>query len=360
MLFVCLIKQVIVEDGHCRHGFHYGDSTGEHACIVAPAGFQGGGLAVLGYGGLFHQDGGNWFEGNAEVDVLSVRDASLYTATTVGLGGDATLAVGDEDIVLLAPSQVHAGEPHAVFKSLYGIYAEHGTSQGGMQLAEARFAKTCGTTLYNACDDASDGVTLTLHFHDEVCHTLGSAGVGTTDGIFLGTSEVVILISSGQGNVAHLGCICADADAQFAQSKHGKGSAHDTAYGFACRGAPAATMVAYAVFGSIGIVGVRGTEHVAHVLVVGTVLVGVPHHEAYGATRGTALKDTAEDFHTVLLLACRGETALPRATACQFALDEVHVHGDACRHAVDYTSYGFAMTFAEGGQTEYVAKCVHL
>ena len=101
VLFVCLIQQVVIQDGHCRHGFHYGYGTGEHTCVVAPAGFQGGGLAVLGYGELFHQDGGNGFEGNAEVDILSVGDASLYATATVRLGGDASVAVGNEDVVLL-------------------------------------------------------------------------------------------------------------------------------------------------------------------------------------------------------------------------------------------------------------------
>ena len=247
--------QVIVEDGHCRHGFYYGDGTGEHTCVVAAAGFQGGGLAVLGYGGLFHQDGGNGFEGNAEVDVLSVGDASLYTAATVGLGGDATLAVGDEDVVLLASSQVHARESHAILKTFYGIYAEHGMTKGGMQFAEAWFAKSYGTALHYACYDASNCIALALHLHDEVRHALGGDGVGTTDRVFLGTSEVVILICSWQGNVSHLRCVGTNADAKLAQCQFGKGTAHDTAYGFSCRRASASSMVANAILGGIGVVG---------------------------------------------------------------------------------------------------------
>ena len=98
----------------------------------------------------------------------------------------------------------------------------------------------------------------------------------------------------------------------------------------------------------------------AHVLVVGTVLVGVPYHEAYGATGCTSFKYSAEQFHTVLLLACRGKAALPWASACQFALNEIKVHFYAGRHAVNNATYSFAMTLAKGGKSEYVAKCVHL
>ena len=118
-------------------------------------------------------------------------------------------------------------------------------------------------------------------------------------------------------------------------------------------------MVTDAIFLCICIIGMTGAEEVTHVFIILAPLIIITYQETYWASCSSTFKDTAEDFHTVLLLACRGETALPRATACQFALDKVHVHGDACRHAVDYTSYGFAMAFAEGGQTEYVAKCVH-
>ena len=98
----------------------------------------------------------------------------------------------------------------------------------------------------------------------------------------------------------------------------------------------------------------------SHILVVGTMLIRIPYHESYGATSGATFKDSAEDFHTVFLLACRSETALSGTTACQFALDKVHVHGNAGRHAVNHSSYGLAMALAKGGKSEYVAKCIHL
>jgi hypothetical protein len=88
-------------------------------------------------------------------------------------------------------------------------------------------------------------------------------------------------------------------------------------------------------------------------------LVGVPYHEAYGATGGATLKDSAEQLHLVLLLACRSKTALPWASACKFALNEIKVHFYAGRHAINNTTYSLAMALAKGGKSEYIAKCIH-
>ena len=98
----------------------------------------------------------------------------------------------------------------------------------------------------------------------------------------------------------------------------------------------------------------------SHVFVVGTMLVGVPYHEAYGATSCTSFKYSAEQLHLVLLLACRSKTALPWASACKFALNEIKVHFYAGRHAINNTTYSLAMALAKGGKSEYIAKCIHL
>jgi hypothetical protein len=88
-------------------------------------------------------------------------------------------------------------------------------------------------------------------------------------------------------------------------------------------------------------------------------LVYIPYHEAYGATGGAPFEHSAEQFHLVLLLACRGKTALPWASACKFALNEIKVHFYAGRHAVNNATYSLAMALAKGGKSEYIAKCVH-
>ena len=88
-------------------------------------------------------------------------------------------------------------------------------------------------------------------------------------------------------------------------------------------------------------------------------LVGIADDEADGAARRVAFEDAAEQFYAVGLLAAGGDGALAGTPPVQFVLDEVHVDGDACRHAVNDTSYGLAMALAEGRQPEYIAKGIH-
>ena len=72
-------------------------------------------------------------------------------------------------------------------------------------------------------------------------------------------------------------------------------------------------MVAHAIFLRIGVVGMRGAEHLAHVVVIAGVLVLVAHNEADRAACRLTLEDTAEQFHVVCLIACRRNVALTRA-----------------------------------------------
>ena len=118
-------------------------------------------------------------------------------------------------------------------------------------------------------------------------------------------------------------------------------------------------MVADAVFLLIGVVGMRGTEHVAHVLVVLRVLVGVTYDEADGTARRLTLEDTAEQFHLIGFLTRGGDLALARTTTIELCLDKVDVDVDACRHAVDNATNGLTMTLAKGGQPEYISKRIH-
>ena len=118
-------------------------------------------------------------------------------------------------------------------------------------------------------------------------------------------------------------------------------------------------MVADAVFLEIGVVGMRGTEYVAHILVVLRVLIGVTHDEADGTTRRLALEDPTEQFHLIGFLARGRDLTLSWATAIELCLDKVHIDIDAGRHAVNNATYSLTMTLAKGRQPEYISKTIH-
>jgi len=67
---------------------------------------------------------------------------------------------------------------------------------------------------------------------------------------------------------------------------------------------------------------------------------------------GHPVEDAAQQLHLVSLLTAGGDGTLPWATAVELVLYEVGVDVDACRHAVDDASNGWAVTLAKRGQRE--------
>ena len=102
----------------------------------------------------------------------------------------------------------------------------------------------------------------------------------------------------------------------------------------------------------------RRTKQVAHVVVVGRVLVGVSHLKAYGTARRLAFKHAAQQLHAVGFVATCGYGALSGTAAVQLALYEVEVYVYACRHAVYHSTHCRAVAFTVCGEREYVSECV--
>jgi hypothetical protein len=96
----------------------------------------------------------------------------------------------------------------------------------------------------------------------------------------------------------------------------------------------------------------RGTEQTSEILVVLGALIGIPDNESDGASCRFALEHAAKQLHLVGFLSLSGYLALAWTPAVQLLLDEIQIDIDACRHTVDYSAYGFSMTFSEGGQRE--------
>ena len=65
---------------------------------MASAGFQDRVFTFHIDGFLFHQDGGDRFEGNTEINILPVRDTSLYATGMIRMGVDVSVVV-EETVV---------------------------------------------------------------------------------------------------------------------------------------------------------------------------------------------------------------------------------------------------------------------
>ena len=85
---------------------------------------KGGGISFNVYRLLFLQNGSHGFEGYTEIDVLTIRDATLDATAMVGDGSD-VVARSDKDIILLRASGCDAIETFTVFETLHSVDAEH-------------------------------------------------------------------------------------------------------------------------------------------------------------------------------------------------------------------------------------------
>ena len=73
-----------------------------------------------------------------------------------------------------------------------------------MELAELRFAHSCGTAFDDTGDDASDGVALYLHPLYQRLHCCGFLWIRTAHGVRFRQREVIAVIVTIQCDIAHL------------------------------------------------------------------------------------------------------------------------------------------------------------
>ena len=315
-------------------------------------------MSVDVYSVLRLQYGCNRLESDAEEYVVAVAYAALYASTMIGKRHNTTVGIGVEHVVLLAAAARNAVESVAILKPLHGVYAEHRTAKHGVQLAELRLTQPCRTTFYHASYHSTHSVALAFHAAYEFYHTLSCPGVRTSHHVVLNCRKVVLAVITVYGNVAHLRGIGRNAYAQLPERGLGKRSSHTAGNGYACRRASTASVVAQSVFLEISIIGMRRAEHVAQIVVVAGVLIGVSNDETDGRTGRTALKHAAEQLNLVGLFARRGDAALARSSASQLVADELHIDTYARRHPVYHSSYGLTVAFAERSEPEYVAECI--
>ena len=102
----------------------------------------------------------------------------------------------------------------------------------------------------------------------------------------------------------------------------------------------------------------RWSEQVAHVVVVGGMLVGVSHDETNRASSRLSLERAAQNFHSVGFVPACCHAALSGPAPVELALDEVDVDVDAGRQTVYHSSHGFSMALPESRKCEYVAESV--
>ena len=142
------------------------------------------------------------------------------------------------------------------------------------------------------------------------------------------------------------------------------GAGGDPHRGLARRRAPAAAIVAQAVLGLIGEVGVARAKLVLDVGIVLRALVGVLDQERNRRARrhlraGLRMRHHAgQDLHRVRLLPLRGEARLAGPAAIEVALDVGLGQRDQRRAAIDHAADRNPVALAEGRDAEQMAEGV--
>ena len=224
-----LIEQIGIQYCHGSHGLYNGHGTRNHAGVVATLCLEGNFMALHVYGLLVAQQGGHGFKSYSEVDVLAIADAALNASAMIRRCRYDTVMT-DKGVVELAAPPGGSSKALTILKALYGIDAQHGTAQHGMQLIKFGLTKTYRTTFDDACHHTTHRVALFLHAKDELFHAPGYLAVRTAHSILLYLGEVIMGIIKRQCDVAHLRGIGLKSDAQLAKCQLSQGASHYTSY----------------------------------------------------------------------------------------------------------------------------------
>ena len=138
----------------------------------------------------------------------------------------------------------------------------------------------------------------------------------------------------------------------------GDGPGGDAHRGLAGAGAAAAAIVADAVLGLVGEVGVARAEQLLDPAVVLGARVLVLDEQADGRAGGQPLEDAGQDPHPVGFAPLGGVPALPRAAAVELALEVGLAQCQPRRDPVDHAADRRPVAFAEGRDPEQRAEGV--
>ena len=142
------------------------------------------------------------------------------------------------------------------------------------------------------------------------------------------------------------------------------GAGGDARRGLARRRTSAAAIIAQAVFGLIGEVGMARAKLVLDLGIVLGALIGVLDQQRNRRSRrhlhaGLGMGHHAgQDLHRVRLLALGGEARLARTAAIEVVLDVLVGQRDQRRAAIDHAADRDPVAFAEGRDPEHVAEGV--
>ena len=145
---------------------------------------------------------------------------------------------------------------------------------------------------------------------------------------------------------------------QVLQQLQGHRARCDPHRGLSRAGPAAAAIVANAVLGPVGVVGMARSKLVGDVAVVLRALVGILNLQRQRRAGRHPLEGAGENAHEIVLAPLCGVAGLARLAPVEVRLDVRFAQGHAWRQAVDRAADGRAVALAPGHDTEGLAEGV--
>src|SRR5688572_27646841 len=350
------LPQPVVDEDERGHGLHHGHGARKHARVVAAPGAQRGGLARGGHRFLLLEDRGRGLEGDADDDVLSVRDPSLHASRAVRAGAHLT-GLHVEGIVVLAPGEERPREAGADLETLRGRKGEHGLGEVGLEAVEDGLPEAGGNPPRGHLDHAANGIAVAADSLDAGGHAVRAVPHRTAHDVPLDRIRL-------HGRWVHGGLDVLDPPhpghdpgaGSIPEDPLRDGAGSDPADGLAGARAAAALPGPDAELRIIGVVRVGRAVDVLQGLVGLGPRILVPHEEPYRRARREAVLDPREDLHPVALLSLSRDGALAGPAAVEIALDLRQVHGDPGRTSVDDDADRGSVRLSPGRDREQLAE----
>ena len=345
------LTQVVVGEDERQHRFDDRAGAQGDAGVVPAFGDDFHVLSVAVGAAAGNEDAAGCLEGGAGDDGLAARYATQDAACVVRQEPGCSCA-------FVAVFAAFAGDDVEAVTDGYGldgIDAHQRFGDVGVQAVEDGFAEAGGDAFGDDGDFCADAVARAADVGEIAVKQRGLVVVRAIKGVVLD----MVPVAEFEAVFADLREVTADGGTgEVGKDLFGDGTAGDAYGGFPRRSPPAAAIVADAVFGLVGVVGVSGAVLVFDGAVVLATLVGVGNVNADGGAGGCAFKEPGKELDAVIFLA-RGDVARGAGFApVEFALDGVKIKRDTRRSAIEDAADGRAVAFAVGGEGEVLSDAV--
>src|SRR5690606_10502969 len=321
-----------------------------HARIVSPRRHDLDRPAVDVDGTARNLDARGWFQRKTDQNVLPARNAAEYPAGRV-----LHEPFRSDLVAVLAAALAHGREAVADLDALDGVDAHHRVRDRRIELVEHRFPEPRRHARRNHVHAGPDRIAVAAKLDHERLERLDLRGIRTEERVVVDGVEIDRL----ELDRAERGEIPPDRDpGPLAEVLTRDRAGRDPHCRLARGRAPAAAIIAEAVFLVVRVIRVARPETVLDLVVVARALVDVLDQEAARGAGRHALEDPGQDLYGIGLAALRDEARLPRPPAVELLLDVVLRELEPRRTSVDDAAERGPVALAEGRDGEDLPEAI--